>query len=811
MAIPAVAPVYDGDSQLVGVLGNNFFLSQINDFLGQLEIGETGETFILERSGLLVATSTEAQSFRLEAGRPQRIEATTSEEPLIAATATHLLERYGSFDTMEQETQLSFSFQGQRHFLQVTPFQNGQGLDWLIVVAVPESDFMGQIQANTRQTIWLCLGAVILASGSGVLTSRWLMRPILNLAKAAQAIAQGHLTQQVPPSRLQELEILGIAFNQMSQRLAQSFRDLKRYQQELQVSNQELQSQADLFRLIADNMGDLVCLHDLEGRYLYVSPSAEWILGYLPEALLKQDAYGLFHPEDCDRIRTEAHQPALRGSSTTITYRIRHQSGQYIWLESITRPIKDQAGGVVQLQTTSRDVSEKVRLRQKLEHDALHDALTGLPNRNRLINRLGAALARSHHQPNYLFAVVFLDLDHFKNINDSLGHLMGDQMLIAITHRLINALGSSNNLAARFGGDEFILLLDPISSVPAARQFTEQIIATLRAPITLGDQDVFVTVSAGLVISSGQYMHPSELIRDADIAMFQAKAAGRNQIQVFNSSMHTGLMERVHLEHDLRKALADHPEEFVLYYQPIVNLHGIRAKGFEALVRWQHPTRGLLAPDKFIPLAEETGLIEPLGLWILESACQQVQTWCQQFQSEDLTISVNLSVAQLRNPNLLEQIDSILKRLNLAGHHLTLEITESMLIEDAVTTLSLLSSLRQRHIQLSIDDFGTGYSSLSYLYSLPLQTLKIDRTFIQQMDTSLKHRKIVQAIIQLAHQLEFATVAEGIENVHHLSLLKTFNCDFGQGYWFSKPQTASEATRWLSLNRSLPVSSRLAD
>ncbi|PSN17116.1 PAS domain S-box protein, partial [filamentous cyanobacterium CCP5] len=681
MALPASSPVYDDSGQLIGVVGNNFFLSQVNEFLHSLKIGKTGKTFILERSGQLVATSTQAQPFRVENGQTQRIEAAASEDPIIAATATYLLNHYGDFAALDAEIQLSFDLDGERQFLQVHPFQTEQGLDWLVMVVVPEADFMAQIQANTRHTIWLCVGALGIAVGSGIVTTRLIMRPLRQLGRASRAISDGDLQQQVPDCRLQEFNVLADTFNDMSSQLAESFKHSQQYQEDLKVINRELKAQASLFRLIADNMGDLVCLQALNGQYLYVSPSAEWIVGYPPEELIGQKVLQLIHPEDRDRVHTDTYLPALQGISTTSTYRIRHRSGEYIWLETITRPVRDDTNQIIRLQTTSRDVSEKVKLRHKLEHEALHDALTGLPNRNRLISRLSLALNRHQQDPNYRFAVVFLDLDHFKNVNDSLGHLVGDQMLLAMTQRLVGMLGATD-LAARFGGDEFILLLDNITDGADAYGKTEQIIARLTAPIALENQEIFVTVSAGLVISDRHYSSPSELIRDADIAMFRAKTAGRDQIQQFTSAMRTRLLAQVQLERELRKALTDYPEEFVLYYQPIVALQDLSVRGFEALVRWQHPHRGLIPPDRFISIAEESGLILPLGKLVLQQACRQIKTWCDQFQLPDLTISVNLSVAQLQDANLLDQIDQTLDECDLSGDRLTLEITESMVMGD---------------------------------------------------------------------------------------------------------------------------------
>lgn len=539
------------------------------------------------------------------------------------------------------------------------------------------------------------------------------------------------------------------------------------------------------YRLLAENMNDLVCLHDRQGRYLYVSPSCEALLGYRYDELLGQDPDDFLHPDDRDRIYEEAQAAVLAGKATPITYRIRHKSGHYIWFETLTKPILDARGTIIQLQTTSRDVTERVQVQKQLEHDALHDALTQLPNRQLLMERLELAMNRAKRFNHYHFAVLFLDLDRFKVINDSLGHLAGDHLLVTIAQRLQAALRSID-LVARLGGDEFVILLEDIQNMQEAIHATERIFTVFQTPLLLEGREVYTTASIGIVLGNPDYCTPSELLRDADIAMYRAKNKGRAQYEIFDAEMYTQALNQLHLENDLRRAIAQ--QEFVLYYQPIVALKTGQIIGFEALIRWQHPNQGLKLPGDFITVAEETGLITTLDYWALGAACQQLVTWQRVFPNlPSLKVSVNLSAQDLRQPDLLAEVDRVLAQTGLAGHHLTLELTESMLIEDVTATITLLSQIKTRGIQLSIDDFGTGYSSLNYLHRLPIDYLKVDRSFVNQIQGEVGNHQIVATIATLSQQLGLTAIAEGIESQVQLEQLQRLGYQFGQGYFFAKP------------------------
>ena len=562
--------------------------------------------------------------------------------------------------------------------------------------------------------------------------------------------------------------------------------------QQTQLELQQRQDSEARYRLLAQNMNDLVCLHDLDGRYLYVSPSCENLLGYSYTEMLGKDPYEFFHPDDRDRVCQESHTSALRGNANPVTYRIRQKSGNYIWFETLTKPIQDENGQVIKLQTTSRDVTQRVQVQQQLQHNAFHDALTGLPNRYFARERLTLAIERVQGSKSYGFAVLFLDLDRFKVVNDSLGHSVGDQLLIAIAQKIQGTLRKMD-LVARLGGDEFVILLEEVEDISAAIHYVDRLFHELQTPLTVDGHTIYTSTSAGIVLGTKDYTQASDLLRDADLAMYRAKSKGKAKYEIFDWEMHTQAVNRLHLENDLYHAFQK--EEFCLYYQPIIALRTGNIIGFEALIRWQHPSWGLTSPGKFINVAEEMGLITQLDLWGLKTACQQLIKW--QNLSEwfsELKVNVNLSSQDLRGSDLITEIDSILAETALQGQYLTLEITESMLLENVESTIGLLEALKARRVKISIDDFGTGYSSLSYLHRLPVDSLKVDRSFVHQMQQGKKNYQIVKTIMALSQQLEISAIAEGIETEQEKQKLQRLGYHFGQGYFFSRPLSAEDMT-----------------
>ncbi|MEI6428876.1 MAG: EAL domain-containing protein [Pseudanabaena sp. ELA607] len=424
-------------------------------------------------------------------------------------------------------------------------------------------------------------------------------------------------------------------------------------------------------------------------------------------------------------------------------------------------------------------------------HNAMHDPLTDLPNRRLLLERIDQAIQRSHQLDSHGYAILFLDLDQFKIVNDSLGHIIGDQLLISISEKLKKHL-EDVYLVARFGGDEFVILLEYIANIDEVIKITERILSDFQVPLILNGGEIFIDVSIGIVLGNKDYHQAADLLRDADMAMYKAKSEGRNSYKFFDAEMYVQAKKRFDLETDLRHAIDR--QEFMVYYQPIMDiLNGDRLIGFEALVRWQHPTRGMVSPMDFVTISEETGLIVALDSWVFQEACQQLAKWKTTFvDAAALKMSINLSAQDIRNPNLLTDIDRILAKTGLDGKSITLEITESMLLDDINQTIDLLTQIKSRNIQVSIDDFGTGYSSLNYIHRLPADYLKIDRSFINQMQEASRNYQIVRTIIALGNQIGLAVVAEGIETSAQLEILRNLECEFGQGYLFSKPLSVQE-------------------
>jgi diguanylate cyclase (GGDEF)-like protein len=422
---------------------------------------------------------------------------------------------------------------------------------------------------------------------------------------------------------------------------------------------------------------------------------------------------------------------------------------------------------------------------QKLRHQALHDALTGLPNRALFMEHLQKALQRSHRNKDYIFVILFIDLDRFKIINDNWGHAVGDKLLIAIS-QILQECCRDLDTVARLSGDEFTILLEDLNDFQDAIAIAERLLDKLTSPIHLDDRKVFSGVSIGIVLGSTDYQNGIELLRDADIAMYRAKALGKGRYAVFDREMYAQTVHLSQIETDLRLALER--EEFVLYYQPIVSLKTSQLIGFEALIRWQHPQIGLILPGEFIAIAEDTGLIVPIGEWVLHKACQQLRTWQEKFPiASSLHISVNLSGRQIKQFDFVDKLQQILTNTGLNGENLRLELTETMLMDRGEKTIELLTQIKEQKVQISIDDFGTGYSSLSYLHRFPVDTLKIDRSFVSLINTRGENCEIVKTIITLAHSLGMKAIAEGVETSDRLTHLKNLDCDAAQGYFFSKP------------------------
>ncbi len=520
---------------------------------------------------------------------------------------------------------------------------------------------------------------------------------------------------------------------------------------------------------------------DRDSRVQLWNPAAERIYGWQPEEVLGQP-----HPASLEPGWPAVQPTAARGqghATAHLELRQHRRDGTPIEVELSTAPLQTPSGEPAGMIGVAADITDRKRLAEQLRHQALHDPLTDLANRALFYDRLEHALARLDRHDG-LLAVLLLDLDGFKTVNDTLGHQVGDQLLALVAERLRTTVRPADTIA-RLGGDEFVVLVEDASGPADAVAATQRLLQALAAPISVASRDIQVRASVGIAIAASG-AQPGDLVRDADVAMYQAKVEGGSSSRIFDPSMRAAVMDRAELETDLRHALDR--DQFRLRYQPIVDLHSGRISGLEALVRWQHPTRGLLAPGSFISLAEETGLLVTIGAWVLHHACQQTRSWQAAIPGcEQLSISVNLSAVQLAQPHLAAQVAQTLATTGLEARHLTLELTESLLIANVDTTAITLAELDGLGVRLAIDDFGTGYSSLAYLRRLPVDVLKIDKAFVDEVASSPDAAALAQAIINLATTFGLATVAEGIEQLDQLQRLHELGCQHGQGYYFAKP------------------------
>jgi diguanylate cyclase (GGDEF)-like protein/PAS domain S-box-containing protein len=575
-------------------------------------------------------------------------------------------------------------------------------------------------------------------------------------------------------------------------------------QAEIQVRQQveqDLRNSEIRYRLIADNMGDLVCLHNTQGQFLYVSPSAHTLLGYPPDDLLGKHLADFCHPNDLPCIQIHFQEPIAKAESIASCYRFRCQSRRYIWLETLARPVINNAGEVTGIVTSSRDVSSRVKVERQLRHDALHDALTHLPNREWLARRLELKLLQCNRYSGDRFGLLMIDLDRFKAVNDSLGHLIGDKLLVAVA-QLLKSCVRDIDMVSRWGGDEFVIFLDKVTDIKEVIHVADRIKIMLESPLNIDGKILFTSASIGILMGDSSYTTSNDIFRDVDIALYHAKESGRNRYEIFGLEMYQDAIALLNLENDLRLAIQQ--REFIVYYQPIFSLTNRALLGFEALARWQHPTQGLIMPVKFIDLAEDTGLIKPIGGQILHQVCQTIRQWINDHRiGEGFQVSVNVSGQQFRDPEFIITIDQILAETGLPGHYLKFEITERILLEQSESIVHTLAEIGHRGIKLSIDDFGTGYSSLRYLSQFSVQTLKIDRSFVSQIE----HNKqgIVQAIIDLAHNLKMDCIAEGVETELQLNQLLQLGCEAAQGYLFSRPLPLDTATQFLQHQRTFPA------
>jgi diguanylate cyclase (GGDEF)-like protein/PAS domain S-box-containing protein len=561
-------------------------------------------------------------------------------------------------------------------------------------------------------------------------------------------------------------------------------------------------TQRRFFELL-EGMQFLSLLIDTEGVVEFCNESLLYTLGYGEAEVVGKNWFDFCVPTSQSSARKMAWIEGMRAGAVSphSQREVLTRDNRVRVLECDIIPVRDDDGKIVGAVAIGSDVTENRRASEKLLHDAFHDSLTGLPNRALFMDRLSHRLALEKRRQETSFSVLFLDVDRFKVINDSLGHVRGDELLVEVGRRLANSLRDTDTVA-RLGGDEFTILLEDVPNRAEALKVADRVQDELRAPFTLGGQEVFSGASIGIAHGNANYARPEDILRDADTALYRAKAQGRQRWVEFDPSMHDRAVELLQLETDLRRALER--RELILHYQPVVTLDTGKISGAEALVRWMHPERGLVPPSEFIPLAEETGLIVPIGAWVLREACRQMRVWQEQVGFEALAIGVNLSSKQFAQPGLVAQVVSVLRDTGLSPKSLRLEVTESLLMDKQPHVADTMTELRAMGVRIDLDDFGTGYSSLSYLHQYPIDTLKIDRSFVARMGVTEEGLEIVNTILSLAKSLDMEVVAEGVETAEQLAQLRSLRCAYAQGYHLSRPVAGAQFEELLSERKSWP-------
>jgi len=592
------------------------------------------------------------------------------------------------------------------------------------------------------------------------------------------------------------LVMIGLGFYRVAKWRARDEAERRRAIEELERGHSTL-------RAVIEGTPDLVSVRDLEGRHLMVNSAFAKASGRPVEDIIGRTTAELF-PPDLHQALSERDLRVLE-TGETVTFEETLPGDEQRRTFLVTKGVyRDHRGFALGILRIARDITDRKKAEAQLAHDALHDGLTGLPNRSRFHDELVLAISRVKRRPSHMFGVLFLDIDRFKVINDSLGHVAGDELL-AVFARTMRSWLRPTDVVARMGGDEFTVLLDGMDHQDDATRVAERIEAGLRHPLKVGEREIFVSVSIGIALSSTGYDRPDDVLRDADLALYRAKAAGRGRYAIFDIEMHARAIAHLQLETDLRRAVER--AEFRIAYQPIVALDTRRLVGFEALLRWQHPSRGLIGPADFLEVADETGLMVPIGRWVLRESCRQLAQWQSVHpDARTMTMSCNVSSRQLLHPQVVEYVRDALRESGIEPPRLRIEVTESVIMEHAEAAIARLRELRDVGVQLDMDDFGTGYSSLSHLQRFPLQAVKIDRSFVDRMRGG-RNAEIVKAILTLGRNLGLEVVAEGVETGEQHEALIAMGCPAAQGYLFSQPVLAEEAGA-LIVGRESGVGSR---
>jgi len=568
-------------------------------------------------------------------------------------------------------------------------------------------------------------------------------------------------------------------------------------------ANREFRKKDEIFQVVTENAADMIALVDVKGRRLYNSLAYKRVLGYSPSELSETSSFEQIHPDDRMRVLEAAREARESGVGRQLEYRIKHKDGSWRVLESVASTIRDAKGALAKLVIVNRDITERKRAEQQLEYNLFHDLLTGLPNRRMFMDRLQTAFARVRRETGRSYALLLANVDHFKVFNEAMGTKAGDHILTEIARRLsvemrqddANARDravSSDASLFRLGADEFTILLETVGDPSDALSVARWLQEAVAAPFPIESREVRASASVGIALTTPAHTRPEDVLKDADVAMRRAKAMGGSRCEVFDEAMHTRAVGRLKLESDLRTALTE--RQFRIHYQPVLQLDTRRIMSFEALLRWEHPTQGLISPYRFIDAAEDTGILVSIGHWLMVQACRQLREWEVNDRSgSPMHVTVNISARKFADARLASDIQDALQQTGVDPSRLQLEMTEKIASADPKLTVTVLSHLKHFGIGTVLDNFGTGSTSLVGLAQFPLDALKIDRSLIREMQTDRSASDIVELIILLAHKMNLKVIAEGIETVRQLERLLELGCEYGQGYFFSQPMEAKAA------------------
>ena len=663
---------------------------------------------------------------------------------------------------------------------------------------VVTTDSMQMAKRTARILAAAMLLALIIGITLTVYLTRAITRPIDALLEATRMIKSGELGYKLEYSDNTEFGELTSHFNDMSGSLLDSYTKLEREIAERIKSEEALRESDERYALAAQGSNDGLWDWDLRNNVIYFSSRWKSMLGYSDDAIGNQpeEWMGRIHPDDRHEIEVKiAAHINCRDSHFEHEFRIMHLDWKYRWMLTRGLAVRNESGEISRMAGSMTDITERKTAAELLAYNAFHDSLTDLPNRSLFVERLQHLIASSARRDGLLYAVLFLDLDRFKIVNDTHGHIVGDKLLINVGLKLVECIRPGDTVA-RLGGDEYSILLEGISELKDAIDVVDRIHQKLRSPFIIEEHEIYAGASIGVALGSKSYERADQVLRDADIAMYEAKKRGSGCFEIFDAKMHTSILNRIQLESEL-SGILDH-KQLSMVYQPIIDLNTRRMAGFEALARWNHPTRGILSPAEFIPVAEESGMIHKIGEWILWEACRELADLQKRFPAEPpLKMSINISARQFAQENLADLVEGILNNVDIAPQSLAIEITESMLMENIDVSISTMHRLRRLGVDIHIDDFGTGYSSLSYLQSLPIDAIKIDRSFINKLTAKGENQEILQAIMSLAKSLNFDVIAEGVELDHQMEQMKGLKCRLGQGYLFSKPIESGGLDAWM--------------